>query len=392
MDTPITNAQVDERKCYQKLRYILPISFLIAFTTIYLIWKDYPNRLIRDDRSESAYKEESLQNRNLNDLGLWMYGVNSQLNIPNLISLQENTLQSKYEEIGSKYGTYGDTYGSLNTLFTGWAFAGLIISIFLQMLELKATRKELAEQKEALVGQQAEFSAQTEILNKQIDLVGEQKTIAENQSIIINNQLIESRKQNFTSLFNGLLEERRFKIECFKIYPIGEKSKDLDGFEVIVSYADNFIRRLSSLNKHSQLIEILKKFESKDISVDVMNPREVILNHWRDYESYETRNYVIGNYFTIIFTMFHLIEEYKEDLGSSYNFYIEMIKRIINQQELIVLFWISLGHPANDEMIYRYQLFERLAYTEGMGVLGRNIFRIEAFGSNLNWQKCFDQN
>lgn len=88
--------------------------------------------------------------------------------------------------------------------------------------------------------------------------------------------------------------------------------------------------------------------------------------------------------------MFNLIEEYREDLGDSYGFYIDMVKRIICQQELIVLFWISLGNPEVDDMIYKYELFERLAYTAGFGVLGKNIFRVEAFGNNPNWQACFE--
>lgn len=294
-----TVQQDDKRKFYQKLRYILPFSFCIAFTTIYFIWRDYPNRLIRDD--QSITNQEVEYNPNIDYLGLWKYGPDSQLNVQSFDLPEELTPQSKFEEIGSKYGTYGDTYGSLNTLFTGWAFAGLIISIFLQMLELKATRKELAEQKDALVGQKEEFAAQTGILNQQIILEGDQKQIAENQSTIIVNQLIESRKQNFSSIFNALLEERRFKIECFKIYATAPTSKDLDGFEVMVSYADSFIRRLSTFNLNSQLVEVLDKFKCGNTNIDIINPRQTILNHWREYESYETRNYVIGNYFTVIF-------------------------------------------------------------------------------------------
>ena len=65
----------------------------------------------------------------------------------------EEEPKTKFQKIGEKYGTYGDSYGSLNTLFTGLAFAGLIISIFIQLLELRQTRKELAEQSKAMVDQ-----------------------------------------------------------------------------------------------------------------------------------------------------------------------------------------------------------------------------------------------
>lgn len=43
-------------------------------------------------------------------------------------------------------GEYGDIYGGLNTLFTGFAFVGLVVTILLQRQEMKETRDEFAEQ------------------------------------------------------------------------------------------------------------------------------------------------------------------------------------------------------------------------------------------------------
>lgn len=59
-------------------------------------------------------------------------------------------------------GEYGDIYGGLNTLFTGFAFVGLLVTIFLQHLELKETRDEFEKQTK-------QFEAQTRLLNEQID-------------------------------------------------------------------------------------------------------------------------------------------------------------------------------------------------------------------------------
>jgi len=335
-----------------------------------------------------------VQKDNLVEMSLQKEEGRSEENpIVNESALAENTNENfSYKKLGEGYGTLGDTYGALNTLFTGLAFGGLIVSIFLQMLELRATRKELAEQKDALIGQQKEFSAQTEILNKQIALVDEQKTIAQNQSTIIDNQLIESRKQNFTSIFNALLEERRFRIGCFKIYAIAKTSKDLDGFEVITAYGQNLISRLGNVNRGTSFLQILKKFKPDATESDLINARQIFNSHWGDFESDENRNYVIGNYFTIIFMMFHLIEEYRDVLGSSYIFYINMVKRVMNQHELLILFWISLGNPQNDEIIYRYALFDRLVYTDGLGILGEYIFRKYAFGENPIWLNYFNSN
>ena len=58
-------------------------------------------------------------------------------------------------------GEFGDVYGALNTLFSGLAFSGVIISIVLQSSELRATRKEME-------AQVAQFEQQTKAMQKQV--------------------------------------------------------------------------------------------------------------------------------------------------------------------------------------------------------------------------------
>ena len=43
-----------------------------------------------------------------------------------------------------KAGLFGDSFGVLNSLFSGLAFAGIIVTVLLQKEELKLQRKELA--------------------------------------------------------------------------------------------------------------------------------------------------------------------------------------------------------------------------------------------------------
>ena len=77
-----------------------------------------------------------------------------------------------------KKGQFGDSYGSLNSLFSGFAFAGVIVAILLQRLELKLqreelilTRKELArtakaqEESGTYLGEQAQVMKVTAHLN-----------------------------------------------------------------------------------------------------------------------------------------------------------------------------------------------------------------------------------
>jgi hypothetical protein len=47
-------------------------------------------------------------------------------------------------------GTFGDMFGSVNALFSGLAFAGIILTILLQSRELSLQRQELKDTREEL--------------------------------------------------------------------------------------------------------------------------------------------------------------------------------------------------------------------------------------------------
>ena len=79
-------------------------------------------------------------------------------------------------------GARGDMYGGLNTLFTGFAFAGLIIALLFQMKELKLQREELEASvdaqekladmmKESAEAQRSLAEAMRESVNKQAELI-----------------------------------------------------------------------------------------------------------------------------------------------------------------------------------------------------------------------------
>ena len=74
----------------------------------------------------------------------------------------------------SDRGTFGDQFGAVNALFSGLAFAGLIVTILLQRRDLHLQRKDLRMQRKELEltrkemeDQTAEFTRQNETLRKQ---------------------------------------------------------------------------------------------------------------------------------------------------------------------------------------------------------------------------------
>lgn len=63
-----------------------------------------------------------------------------------------------YLPLSSKFrdGTFGDSFGSLNALFSGMAFAGLVVTLFMQRKELSLQRLDLEEAKRNAAYQQIE--------------------------------------------------------------------------------------------------------------------------------------------------------------------------------------------------------------------------------------------
>ena len=64
-------------------------------------------------------------------------------------------------------GTFGDKFGAINALFSGLAFAGLIVTLLFQKEELKLQREELAHTREELKGQREEFEEQNKTMKRQ---------------------------------------------------------------------------------------------------------------------------------------------------------------------------------------------------------------------------------
>lgn len=64
-------------------------------------------------------------------------------------------------------GTFGDMFGSVNAIFSGLAFVGVIYAILLQSKELKLQRKELRFTREELEGQKIQMELQNATLVKQ---------------------------------------------------------------------------------------------------------------------------------------------------------------------------------------------------------------------------------
>lgn len=74
---------------------------------------------------------------------------------------------NKFIDEPTNQGTFGDMFGAVNALFSGLAFAGLIVTLLYQKEELKLQREELAQTREELKGQREEFEEQNKTMKRQ---------------------------------------------------------------------------------------------------------------------------------------------------------------------------------------------------------------------------------
>ncbi|MNR93494.1 hypothetical protein D3C72_245510 [compost metagenome] len=332
---------------------------LVAWVVIYVVWAKYPQKLMQDDILDSnQWNQKSwVQNE-------WE-GV--PFKIPDPSELKGN---SQYNSMGEKYGTYGDMYGSLNTLFSGLAFATLIISLILQMLELNATRKELAEQKDALIGQQAEFQKQTEILNKQVKIAGDQKSIADNQQLIINAQFKEAQKKNFSDQFYSLLSERNNLLSHMTIIVEG---KELRGFQVIALYAEKFR-------------EIRKEYDV------YTHDRQYFKDKWYSYTEYlyGTKTYQMQSYFKLYRLLFSMIHNSSTLSDNEKNMYYQIIMNFIDVEEKFILMWLGCFYNSFKTLCNKHGLLKGLN-TSNLEDVALNFFNVSAFGTSKSWKKTFEE-
>lgn len=343
----------NERKWYEKIRFILPIFLLPIFFGIYYFWDHYPEQLIKKDT-----QIERVANQNSGIMS-WplstsiIYSPSQDIEVP----------KTKFQEIGEKYGTYGDTYGSLNTLFTGLAFAGLIISIFIQLLELRQTRKELANQSKALSEQKSEFSAQTKILEKQT-------VINTNQQKIINDQFKETRRANFLNHFLKLIDQKNIQLENLTFPKDGGQ---IQGISVLIEYANEFrkIRKNFDPAKHDST------FYSKA---------------WEEFtkKSYGIHNYQVKSYFKIYRVIFFTINSSKILSDSEKKYYGYVFRMVLSLEEQLVLMWISTFEANLNTCCNKLGLLTGL-YNKEMTKTGVTFFKITAFNSDEIWKPAFKE-
>ncbi|TGO93281.1 hypothetical protein E1953_13585 [Acinetobacter baumannii] len=341
----------NERKWYEKIRFILPMFLLPIFFSIYYFWDHYPEKLMEKDTQVEMAKNQNSE--------IFNWPLSTSIVYSTSQNAEEEP-KTKFQKIGEKYGTYGDSYGSLNTLFTGLAFAGLIISIFIQLLELRQTRKELAEQSKAMVDQKTEFAAQTKILEKQT-------SISADQQKIINDQFIETQKVNFLNHFYKLIDEKNNLMNNLSLQ---EEDKILTGHSVFSIFTNEFIKI------------------SENFDPDTHNDEYFLLcfNEFLVLK-YGNFNYQLTTYYKIYRVILHTIYNSTFLTEAERKYYVDVFKMFISLEEVTVLMWISINDKNLNFLCNNFSLLKGL-YHENLEKAGVYFFKYSAFKTST-WENVF---
>lgn len=123
----------------------------------------------------------------------------------------------------SKAASLGDSFGILSSLFSGLAFAGLIVTIVMQNKTLKAQMEELELARKEYKRQGDELAGQKEVMNKQFESI---------------------QVQQFETTFFKIIEFHRIAIES-KVFDFDEGK--VNGYEFIEMLFERDIKNFNRL-------------------------------------------------------------------------------------------------------------------------------------------------
>ncbi|MDO3665040.1 hypothetical protein [Acinetobacter higginsii] len=298
------------------------------------IWFSYPSLVQRIDlhlNNEPLTIKDYTKEKSIKESSKKLLTNNDQATSPPV----ENS-HTGYQAVGEKYGTFGDTYGSLNTLFSGLAFAILIITMFIQRQELKEQRIELQLQRK-----------ESELGN---DIAEMQAKIAENQMKLMQQQLLDTKIQSFNSIFFKYIEEKAKKIEKLKI-------RNLNVIELTASY-DCFRMIRTDLETALDVVRLNNLDETKKYLVDYRFLLENI------YSNNLARSGLL-EYFIFILEK---IEENKDIIDVEK--YTDKLCSFCEPDELIFYLLMALENDLKLNILKRHEIHFKVRFT-----LYRNLYK-----------------
>lgn len=266
---------------------------------------------------------------------------------------------------GSSYltdrGTFGDKFGFINSLFSGLALTGIIISIYFQQYELSLQRQELSETRKEFKDQ----NFQTTFFN----LLKTQRQLAEEIDCYIwnlknyrNEEFEHIKGRNFFNISKFELEKiiKALKSKEYSIYHTWDQGNDYEYDSMTEWEADDLTEsRKLKYTFHTYHItkEIFESSKSKD---------ENQIASLAFFIFYNKYSFVFGHYFRHLYHILNFLENYEKELDEkeikdiSANNFANFIQAQMSTPELFLLFYNCYKFPKLKRLVVKFNILENL--------------------------------
>lgn len=204
-------------------------------------------------------------------------------------------------------GTFGDAFGGLTSVFSGFAFAGVIITIVMQMKELQLTRKEMELTRQEITKSTEAQEKSQQALNKQLASMEtssnidsliyylDQKLHTYSEDIYVARIIIKNLTEKLfdkEEYIQYLKPELMLLSETFRpqqniyIYEIENIGLHITEFEVYSDQSDIELTLSRNEFTYGERLELISNMSLRDKSI------YFTMSDNRFWESWETRLYI----------------------------------------------------------------------------------------------------
>lgn len=235
-------------------------------------------------------------------------------------------------------GQFGDLFGVVNALFSGLAFAGLIITIRQQHLDLEYQSQSIAQTKQELENQTREFNEQNETLRIQRFENTFFKMLEVQQSIVNDLYAADSHKERVEEVSPE--NYRRLSKEVLA----QDEYRGRNLFYYVFLRCPHFI----------------PNYYKTGGDREVYGLREVIKYSGISYiEEYLTPT-MFDHYFRHLYTILKFITQ-NDWLGKEKQYqYSTFVRATLSRFELVMLYYNGFFHPKMKKMLERYCLLNNI--------------------------------
>ncbi|GAA5097746.1 hypothetical protein GCM10023210_33090 [Chryseobacterium ginsengisoli] len=223
----------------------------------------------------------------------------------------------------------GDSFGAINSLFSGLALAGIILTILMQKKELEYQRKELELTRDEMVRTRKEF---------------------ETQNLTLSKQQFENTFFQMISLFTNIVEHSNYVNQNYNV-------TGRDVFDTLLKkYNDYAANHINNENIKIGGVELTK---NPNLRITEKNIDRMFAVSFYNLVYFNHKN-ILGHYFRTLYHIIKLIDN-TDDINK--RFYISIIRSQLSSSEQVLLFYNCLhanGNKFFKPLVEKYTLFKNI--------------------------------